>query len=310
MKVVGAGPFPFVLPAKERHPAPECGTTVWCVGAGIHGGSPSSYRRKVVVPHPDAGPVSTRLFVLPVKTGIHGGVTVGGCVPTSSRFLVQGAPSRPYPTMGTASECGTTVWCVRAGIHGDPSIRLTGENRYPWWGDSGGYALTPSRSVFEGAPSRPYPTMGTRIGVRYDCVVCRSRNTWWLPLVLPAKGRRTTPRCGAGIHTPLRLTGENRYPWWGDSGGVRTYVEPVLSPRCAQPPLPHHGYRIGVRYDGVVCRGRNTWWPPPRLTGENRYPVRPYPEPVRSRRCAQPPLPHHGYRIGVRYDDYLPSSYR
>ena len=192
MKVVGAGPFPFVLPAKERHPAPECGTTVWCVGAGIHGGSPSSYRRKVVVPHPDAGPVSTRLFVLPVKTGIHGGVTVGGCVPTSSRFLVQGAPSRPYPTMGTASECGTTVWCVRAGIHGDPSIRLTGENRYPWWGDSGGYALTPSRSVFEGAPSRPYPTMGTRIGVRYDCVVCRSRNTRWPPPRLT--GERSSSR--------------------------------------------------------------------------------------------------------------------
>ena len=126
--------------------------------------------------------------------------------------------------------------------------------------------------------------------------------------VLPAKKQpapclkrgHPAPRRGAGIHGgfPLVLPVKT-----GIHGGVRrwgvlSYVEPVRSRRCAQPPLPHHGYRIGVRYDGVVRRGRNTWnprpprltgerssprspmrgrypwWPPPRLTGENRYPWR------------------------------------
>ena len=55
-------------------------------------------------------------------------------------------------------------------------------------GDGGGYALTSSRSVFEGVPT-PGPTMDTasgcgktvggyRIGVRYDGVVCRGRRMW------------------------------------------------------------------------------------------------------------------------------------
>ena len=134
MKVVGAGPFPFVLPAKERHPAPECGTTAWCVEAGIHGGLPlvlpATGRR--TTPRCGAG-IHTPLRLTGENRYPWWGDS-GGYVPTPSRSVVEGAPSRPYPTMGTASECGTTVWCVRAGIHGDPSIRLTGENRYPWWG--------------------------------------------------------------------------------------------------------------------------------------------------------------------------------
>ena len=52
---------------------------------------------------------------------------------------------------------GYRIW-VR---YDDYLLRLTGGNRYPWWGDGGGYALTLSRSVVEGAPSHPYPTMGT-----------------------------------------------------------------------------------------------------------------------------------------------------
>ena len=143
-------------------------------------------------------------FVLPVETGIHGGVTVGGYALTSSRSVVEGAPSHPYSTMGTASECGTTttylVLPVETGIQGGVTVggvrsyvepvrsrrcaqppgphhgyrigvryddnlpRLTGGNRYPWWGDGGGYALTSSRSVVEGAPGHAYPTMDTASG--------------------------------------------------------------------------------------------------------------------------------------------------
>ena len=127
----------------------------------------------------------------------------GGYALTPSRSVVEDAPSRPYPTMGTASGCGTTT----------TSPRLTGENRYPWWRDGGGYALTSSRSVVEGAPSHPYPTIGTASGCGTTVwCVGPEYTVSTAPLVLPAKGRRTTPRCGAGVHTPLRLTGEYRYP--------------------------------------------------------------------------------------------------
>ena len=66
---------------------------------------------------------TTTSFVLPVETGIHGGVTVGGYALTSSRSVVEGAsPPRAYSTMDTASGCGTTVWCVGAGIHGGMTV--------------------------------------------------------------------------------------------------------------------------------------------------------------------------------------------
>ena len=40
----------------------------------------------------------------------------------------------------------------------------------------------------------------------------------------------------------------------GVTAGDRTYFERVCSRRCAQPPLPHHGYRIGVRHDDNILR--------------------------------------------------------
>ena len=66
--------------------------------------------------------------------------------------------------------------------------------------------------------------------------------------------------------SPPRRTGERTSP--------RTYVERVCSRRCAQPPLPHHGYRIGVRHDDNILRltGKSRKPHLLRLTGENRYP--------------------------------------
>ena len=207
--------------------------------------------------------------------------------------------------MGTASECGTTTTSL--------VLPVTGGCRYPWWGVGGGYALTSSRSVVEGAPSHPYPTMGTASG-------CGTTTT---SLVLP-------------------VTGGRRYPWWGDGWGVRSYVEPVRSRRCAQPPLPHHGYRIGVRYDGVVCRGGYPCAPghpcPTMGTASGcgtttTYLVLPVETGIyggvtvggyalTSSRSVVEGAPSHayptmdtasgcgttvgGYRIGVRYDDNLP----
>ena len=184
------------------------------------------------------------------------------------RAGVDGAPGHPYPTVGTASGCGKTVgWWYRIGVRYDgvvcrgrntwwPPPRLTGGSQYPWWGDGGENALTLSRSVVEGAPGHPYPTVGTasgcgktvggfRIGVRYDGVVCRGRNTWW---------------------PPPRLTGGSRYPRWGDGGGYaftssRSVVEGAPTPGPTMDTASGCGktvvwwYRIGVRYDGVVCRG-------------------------------------------------------
>ena len=151
---------------------------------------------------------TTTSFVLPVKTGIHGGVRRWGVrsyvEPVRSRRCAQ----QPLPHHG-----------YRIGVrYDDYLLRLTGENRYPWWGAEVGGTLLRRRSVVEGAPSNPYPTMGTASG-------CGTTTT---SFVLPVK---------TGIHGGVRR--------WG----VRSYVEPVRSRRCAQQPLPHHGYRIGVRYD-------------------------------------------------------------
>ena len=52
---------------------------------------------------------------------------------------------------------------------------------------------------------------------------------------------------------PLRRTGGSRYPWWGDRRGERLYLRTGPWPKVSSP-CPHHGYRIGVRHDGVVVQ--------------------------------------------------------
>ena len=87
---------------------------------------------------------------------------------------------------------------------------------------------------------------------------------------------RTSPRtrCGAGIHTSTRLTGESRYPRWGPGGGIPSAMDGLDVGVC--PPGPTMGPRIGVWGDeeegghldsGLVSDHR--------LTGESRYPRTP-----------------------------------
>ena len=109
----------------------------------------------------------------------------------------------------------------RIGVRYDECpLRLTGGNRYPWWGVGGGYVLTSSRSVVEGAPSHPYPTMGTasECGTTVWCV--RAGIHGGLPIVLPAK---------AGIH------GDGRR--WAR----RRFAAPLSKKRPPPAPL---GYRV------------------------------------------------------------------
>ena len=143
----------------------------------------------------------------------------------------------PRPTMGTASGCGTTegggvgepspqpspagegvTWRSPIGVGDDDYLpRLSGENRNPWWCDSGGNALTSSGSVAGGVPT-PRPTMGTASG-------CGTTEGGGVgepsPQPSPA-GEGVTWRSPIGVgdddYLP-RLSGENRNPWWCDSGG-------------------------------------------------------------------------------------------
>ena len=81
----------------------------------------------------------------------------------------------------------------RIGVrYDDYLLRLTGGNRYPWWGDGGGYALTLSRSVVEGAPSHPFPTMGTASG-------CGKTREGWVP------HRSAVRRCGVSGMTGVEV---------------------------------------------------------------------------------------------------------
>ena len=61
----------------------------------------------------------------------------------------------------------------------------------------------------------------------------------------------------------MNVVGAGTFPFvlpveTGIRGGV-TVGGTVRVSMCVQPPGPHHGYRIEVRYDGVVCRGRRIW---------------------------------------------------
>ena len=154
------GPAPshplFALPPKGRHPALRCGagihTSLRLTGEnrypwwGDRGGNASTFEpvpgQRYPHPVPTMGTASecgttTTSFVLPVKTGIHGGVTAGGTPLPSNRSLAEGILT-PVPTMGTASECGTTVWRalplvlpVKTGIHGGVTAGGTASMRPP-----------------------------------------------------------------------------------------------------------------------------------------------------------------------------------
>ena len=151
----------IVLPAKERHPAPRCGT------------------------------------------GIHGGVTAGDRT-YFERVRSRRCAQPPLPHHG-----------YRIGVRHDDNIhRLTGENRYPWWGDSGETAPTSSGSVAEGAPSHPYPTMGTASG-------CGTTTT---SIVLPAKAGTHGVVGGGGYARHVQLPTGRQRPIFITSCGFRKAI--------------------------------------------------------------------------------------
>ena len=167
------------------------------------------------VPASGCGKTAAHL-VLPVKTGIHGGVTAVGTALTSSGFVAEGVPTRALPwiphrgavrrgrggyRLGGRKDGCHLVLPVKTGIHGGVTAV--------------GTAPTSSGFVAEGVPTRALPWIphrgavrrgrgGYRVGVRYDGY-------------------------------PIRLTGGRRYPWWCDGGGDRPYVERVCSRRGPHP---------------------------------------------------------------------------
>ena len=119
----------------------------------------------------------------------------------------------------------------RIGVRYDECpLRLTGENRYPWWGDSGGTAPTSSGSVAEGAPNHPGPTMDTAsgcgktvggVGTASGC------GTTTTSIVLPAKER----------HPPTPKTRHRPTPI-GDPQLRNAMGNCYVSPRVAGQGLP------------------------------------------------------------------------
>ena len=105
-------------------------------------------------------------FVLPVETGIHGGVTVRRVRANVERVCSRRGP-HPGPTMGTASGCGTTVWrSVRVSRFAQLLLPHHGYRigvRYDGWGVTAGGCRSgcgPGRSngmTFSSANSEKIP---------------------------------------------------------------------------------------------------------------------------------------------------------
>ena len=179
-------------------------------------------------------------LVLPVKTGIHGGVTAVGTALTSSGFVVEGVPTRAPPWIPHRGAVRRGRGGYRIGV------------RYDGWGgcDGGG-----DRPYVERVRSRrgphPGPTMDTASG-------CGKTREGWVPA------------WGAERRLPPRLTGENRYPWWCDGGGDRPYVERVRSRRG-----PHPGPTVDTASGcGKTVGGRKDGWG---WVGDDGYGGRRYP---------------------------------
>ena len=177
--VTAVGTAPYVERVCSRrgpHPGPTvdtasgCGKTVggWVPAWGAVRRGRGGYRlggRKTATP-----------FVLPVKTGIHGGVTAVGTAPYVERVCSRRGP-HPGPTMDTASGCGKTVggWVPDRGAvrRGRGGVRKDGchlvlpvKTGIHGGVTAVGTALTSSGSVVEGVPTRALPWIPHRGAVR------------------------------------------------------------------------------------------------------------------------------------------------
>ena len=194
-----------------------------------------------------------------------------------------------YPTMGTASGCGTTVWGFRRGAErrregcdggGDrPYVERVrsrrGPHAYPTMGTASGCGTTVwgfglGREGCDGGGDRPYvervrsrrgphayPTMDTASGC--------GTTVWGFRL----GGRKDGGRGVTAVGTALTSSG---------------FVAEGVPTRAL-------GYRIGVRYDGL---GVPAWGAERRREGCDGGGDRPYVERVRSRRG-----PHAGPTMGT-----------
>ena len=192
--------------------------------------------------------------------------------------------------MGTGLGGGKTRegWVPAWGAERRLPPRLTGENRYPWWGNGGGDCANVERVRSRRGP-HPGPTMDTASG-------CGKTREGWVP------------DRGAERRLPPRLTGENRYPWWGDGGGDCPYVERVRSRRGPHPgPTMDTASGCGKTREGcdggggAVRRGRGVTAVGTALTSSGFV--------VEGVPTRTPPwVPHRGavrrlgggYRVGVR----------
>ena len=148
-------------------------------------------RRKVVIPHPDAGPVSLAPLRLAgesryprwgagrgaatdatpfrnrsgtYSTTTRRGVSCGR--PNGAGARLPPKPAKPTDTFApNTTRRGVGMWTPDGARRGTTTTRLAGESRYPWWGDGGGTHL---HQASPWHPRPPAPHHGYRIGVRQD----------------------------------------------------------------------------------------------------------------------------------------------
>ena len=207
-------------------------------------------------------------FVLPADAGIHGGVTAVGTALTSSGSVVEGVPTRAPPWIPHRGAVRRLGGGYRLGGRKDGCHpRLTGENRYPWWGNGGGDCPYVERVCSRRGP-HPGPTMDTASG-------CGMTVGGWVP----AWGGAVRRGRGVVEGVPARAL-----PWIPHRGAVRR---------------GRGGYRLGGRKDGChlvlpvktgIHGGVTAVGTAPTSSGFVAEGV-----PTRA--------PTMGYRIGVRYDE-------
>ena len=192
-------------------------------------------------------------------------MTAVGTALTSSGFVAEGVPTRALPWIPHRGAV-RRVWGFRLG------------GRYGGRGVTGWGALTSSGFVAEGVPTLTPPWVPHR-GAERRREGCDGGGD--RPYVERVRSRRgphgpyhgTASGCGTTVGVPA--WGAERRREGCDGGGDRPYVERVR----------YHGYRIGVRYDGL---GVPAWGAERRREGCDGGGDRPYVERVRSRRGPHP----------------------
>ena len=154
-------------------------------------------------------------------------------------------------------------------------LRLTGETRYPRWGRGGApHSYYGSRCPH--FPPSPTPT-SIPDSDRHPRLRSGTHTTPPCPHRLPVVPSIVTPHPDAGRYprrdspshrrtSPIRLTGETRYPRWGAEVGRPTATTAPLDIRANPSSSPHRGHWRSPVRRGVAC--------PVLETGSPRTPMR------------------------------------